>query len=44
MIELLESLDGVDVIIDDILIYGRNQKEHDLRLRKVIDRIQAESG
>ncbi|MCG8045737.1 MAG: reverse transcriptase domain-containing protein, partial [Candidatus Thiodiazotropha endolucinida] len=40
MLELLKGLEGVDVIIDDILIYGRNRKEHDHRLRQVIDRIE----
>ena len=43
MTELLHGLDGIEVIIDDILIYGRDREEHDKRLDAVLRRIH-ESG
>ena len=39
MTKLLEGLDGVEVIMDDILVHGRTIEEHDERLRKCIQRI-----
>ncbi|XP_021341498.1 uncharacterized protein LOC110442294 [Mizuhopecten yessoensis] len=41
MTELLTGLEGVEAIIDDTLIYGKTQEEHDERLAKVPDRIRA---
>lgn len=41
MLELLAGLEGVEAIIDDTLIYGRTVEEHDERLQKVMDRIEA---
>ena len=40
MTELLSDLDGVEVIIDDILIYGKTMQEHDARLNRVMERIK----
>ena len=40
MSRLLEELDGVVCHMDDILVFGRNQDEHDNRIRKVLGRIQ----
>ena len=37
MIELLGGLEGVEVIIDDVLVHGKTQQEHDARLKKVLD-------
>ena len=39
--ELISGLDGVDAIMDDILIYGRDRQEHDQRLDQVINRIES---
>jgi len=39
MEEILEGLEGVVVEIDDILVYGENQHEHDLRLHAVLQRL-----
>ncbi|XP_064622558.1 uncharacterized protein LOC135484804 [Lineus longissimus] len=43
MQEILEGLDGVLVEIDDILVYGMDQQEHDRRLHAVLNRLM-ESG
>ena len=39
----VEGLDGVEVIMDDILVHGRNREEHDARLNAVL-RIINDSG
>ena len=36
--ELMEDIEGAEVIVDDILIWGATIQEHDERLRKVLDR------
>jgi len=41
MEELLQDEDGCIVIMDDILIYGRDQEEHDRRLNSVLKKINA---
>ena len=41
MSETMDSLEGTLCIMDDILIYGSNQEEHDARLTAALDRIQA---
>ena len=43
MLTLLEGLGGVEVIMDDILVHGRNREEHDARLNAVL-RIINDSG
>lgn len=40
MSELFEGLPGVIVYIDDILVYGSNEKEHNQRLESVFKRAQ----
>lgn len=40
MIDLLCGIEGVEVIIDDILIYGKICKEYDRRFDIVLCRIQ----
>ena len=37
--QILEGLDGVECNIDDILIYGTTQEEHDRRLQAVLHRL-----
>ena len=39
MNHILEGLDGVECNIDDILIYGTNQEEHDQKLKAVLCRL-----
>ena len=41
MDRLLEGLDGVAVVMDDILVHAANQEEHDRRLRALLDRCRA---
>ncbi|KAA3670036.1 uncharacterized protein DEA37_0010048, partial [Paragonimus westermani] len=38
MVESLENLEGVEVFIDDITVYGSTRSEHDERLNKVLQR------
>ena len=38
MTEMFEDIDGVEVVVDDILVWGTNETEHDSRLIKVLDR------
>lgn len=38
MSELMEDIEGAEVIIDDILILGATIQEHDERLKKVLER------
>ena len=40
MSETLSSLQGTLCLMDDILVFGKAQAEHDQRLQKVIERIQ----
>ena len=41
MSTVLDGLVGVLCLMDDILIFGKDQKEHDVRLTTVLERIQA---
>ena len=38
MSELFADVDGVKVIVDDFLIWGKDDDEHDARLKQVLDR------
>ena len=41
MSQLLEGLDGVVCMMDDVLIYGQNQAEHDRRVDLVLQKFKA---
>ena len=41
MSTILDGLVGVLCLMDDILIFGKDQKEHDVRLTTALERIQA---
>ena len=43
MSTILDGLAGVLCLMDDILIFGKDQKEHDTRLTAALERIQAAS-
>ena len=38
MSRMVEDIEGAEVIVDDILVWGRTLKEHDQRLQKVLNR------
>lgn len=40
MSQTFEDLEGVEVIVDDILIWGENEQQHDKRLEKIIQCIR----
>ena len=41
MQDLLQNHEGVEVIIDDILVHGKTQAQHDARLKKVLETVNA---
>lgn len=41
MSEILSGIPGVVCIMDDILVHGKTQQEHDQRLHEVLERMQA---
>ena len=41
MKQLLDGLDRVEVILDDILVWGENNEQHDERLIKILERARA---
>ena len=38
MSEIFSGIEGVEVIVDDLLIWGKNQQQHDERLKQVLER------
>lgn len=40
MQQVLEGIEGADCFIDDILVWGATKEEHDLRLRKVFEKLR----
>jgi hypothetical protein len=40
MCQLLEGLEGTHVIMDDVLIHGKTEEEHDARLNQALKRIE----
>lgn len=41
MQQCLDGLEGVEVMLDDILVWGKSEEEHDQRLKAALDRIKA---
>ena len=41
MSRILSGLDGVQCLMDDVLVYGKDEEEHDSRLMETLQRIQA---
>lgn len=37
MVEMFSGIEGVIIYIDDIVVFGRTQEEHDKRLQQVLD-------
>ena len=44
MSDILAGLEGVVCMVDDVLVYGRTQEEHDQRLSAVLERIEQAGG
>jgi hypothetical protein len=44
MVETLAGLDGAIVHVDDVLVYGKTQEEHDARLHAVLKRTESAGG
>ena len=40
MSQLVEDLEGVECIVDDILVWGETSEQHDKRLRLVLERVR----
>ena len=40
MSEILSGLEGIVCMMDDVLVYGKCQEEHDQRLTAVLERLQ----
>ena len=38
MSEIFNGIEGVEVIVDDLLIWGENKEQHDERLKQVLER------
>ena len=38
--EMFEDIEGIEVIVDDILVWGSTVEEHDARLERVLERTQ----
>ena len=37
MSHLFDDIEGVEVIVDDLVVWGENTEQHDVRLRQVLD-------
>ena len=38
MSEMFEDIEGVEVVVDEILVWGENKQQHDDRLLKILER------
>lgn len=43
MKQIFEGFEGVEVYIDDLIIWGSSKSEHDLRLRRVLEKMTQEN-
>ena len=41
MSQMVEDIDGSEAIMDDIVVWGKDQAEHDMRLKQVMDKAKA---
>ena len=41
MSEMFESIEGVEVVVDDILVWGESEEQHDARLTQVLEKARA---
>ena len=40
MTEIFQDIEGCEVIVDDIIIWGEDEDQHDRRLKRVLDRVR----
>ena len=40
MTEMFEDMEGVEVIVDDILVWGENEEQHNQRVERVLKRVR----
>lgn len=40
MMQMLDDLEGIEVVMDDILIWGETEQQHDARLEAVLNRLK----
>jgi len=38
LVHLFQDIEGVEVIVDDLVVWGEDMEQHDMRLRQVLDR------
>ena len=43
MSEMFEDIEGVEVVVDDVLIWGETEDQHDSRLVKVLERARSQN-
>lgn len=43
MMQIFDDMDGVEVYVDDIIIWGATKKQHDERLKLVLDKLRSEN-
>ena len=43
MAEMFEDINGVEVVVDDVLVWGTNEADHDSRLTKVLNRARLQN-
>ena len=41
MSKILEGLDGVVCLMDDVLVFSKDQEEHNRRLKQVLEQVEA---
>ena len=41
MAQIFEDIEGVEVVVDDILVWGETEEQHDARLIQVLEQAQA---
>ena len=41
MSEIFKDIPGVEVIVDDILVWGEDEEQHNVRLIKVLERARS---
>ena len=43
MLKMFEDIEGVEVVVDDVLIWGETEDQHDSRLVKVLEQARSQN-